>query len=465
MLTRIEIDGFKSFRDFHLDLPPFLVIIGRNAAGKSNLFDAIQFIGQLAGQPVLEAAQQSRGDITDLFHRHVDGTPMKVMTFAVEVLLDGSVTDAFGDSVRVNHSRLRYELVIELREVGHTGALRPFVIHESAFKIRRVDDRWIQQFDPADRKALAVYSNGAADLLDTEVDDQGRPRFSIRQQGNQGRKRHLPATAATASVLSTLTTATDFPLLYALKRELQSWRLLYLDPSALRRPDSFDDPDTLAANGAHLANTLRRIAEESGDADRPAGVLNDLSADVATIVPGIVQVQVSDDAVRRQRQVEVVTQDEAPYSARVASDGTLRTIALLAALYDPAGAGLICFEEPENGLFPGRLAQFVSSLRELVKRGIQARGAGRGEKLTQLVLSSHSPAILRALDPSGDGTRRDAIYMDVATLVGGGRGRSRISKYRDLTGPQLSVDTELQPGAVVSPSEIAEFEVSEALER
>jgi predicted ATP-dependent endonuclease of OLD family len=44
MLTRIEIDGFKTFRDFALDVPPFLVVLGRNASGKSNLFDAIQFL-------------------------------------------------------------------------------------------------------------------------------------------------------------------------------------------------------------------------------------------------------------------------------------------------------------------------------------------------------------------------------------------------------------------------------------
>ena len=87
MLTRIEIDGFKSFREFVLDVPPFLVIIGRNAAGKSNLFDAIQFLGRLAGDPVLEAAQHMRGDITDLFHRHTDETSVEVMSFAVEVLL------------------------------------------------------------------------------------------------------------------------------------------------------------------------------------------------------------------------------------------------------------------------------------------------------------------------------------------------------------------------------------------
>jgi AAA15 family ATPase/GTPase len=36
MLTRIEIDGFKTFRHFALDLEPFQVIVGPNGVGKSN---------------------------------------------------------------------------------------------------------------------------------------------------------------------------------------------------------------------------------------------------------------------------------------------------------------------------------------------------------------------------------------------------------------------------------------------
>jgi AAA15 family ATPase/GTPase len=41
MLTRIEIDGFKTFREFSADLLPFQVVLGPNAVGKSNLFDAL----------------------------------------------------------------------------------------------------------------------------------------------------------------------------------------------------------------------------------------------------------------------------------------------------------------------------------------------------------------------------------------------------------------------------------------
>ncbi|GGL87478.1 MULTISPECIES: AAA family ATPase [Micromonospora] len=459
MLTRIEIDGFKSFRDFELNVPPFLVVIGRNAAGKSNLFDAIQFLSRLASDPVLEAAQHMRGDVVDLFHRPTEGPPFTTMAFAAEVLLDRSVTDAFGDTAEVHHSRLRYELEIELRSISPSGSQRPYVVREVVRRIRRADDKWMEHRNAEQRKRLGAYRPGA-DPLETETDDPGRPVFSIRQQGNQGRKRRLPASAATATVLSSLTTATDFPLLYALKREMQSWRLLHLDPSALRAPDSYDDPDNLAANGGHLANTLRRLADETGTDDRPDGVLNDLSADLAAVIPGVTRVRLSEDDARRQRQVMVVTRDEAPFSARVASDGTLRAIALLAALYDPRGAGLICFEEPENGIFPQRLAQFVRYLRNLVDRALNSPTDGAA--LTQLILSSHSPAILRALQPLDD-REVAAVFMDVVSRVQRGHRPSRISRWRAIAGArQLTFDDALR-SAVVSPSEIAEFEVQAEL--
>lgn len=44
MLTRIEIDGFKSFTNFSMDFSPLTVIAGLNASGKSNLFDALHLL-------------------------------------------------------------------------------------------------------------------------------------------------------------------------------------------------------------------------------------------------------------------------------------------------------------------------------------------------------------------------------------------------------------------------------------
>ena len=55
MLTRIEIDGFKTFEGFGMNLGPFLVILGPNASGKSNLFDAIRLLSHLAGMDLRTA--------------------------------------------------------------------------------------------------------------------------------------------------------------------------------------------------------------------------------------------------------------------------------------------------------------------------------------------------------------------------------------------------------------------------
>jgi energy-coupling factor transporter ATP-binding protein EcfA2 len=48
MITKIEIDGFKTFNNFKIELSPFVIIAGANGSGKSNLFDAILLLSRLA---------------------------------------------------------------------------------------------------------------------------------------------------------------------------------------------------------------------------------------------------------------------------------------------------------------------------------------------------------------------------------------------------------------------------------
>jgi predicted ATPase len=72
MLTRIEIDGFKTFEQFHLDLGPFVVVLGRNAR-QSNLFDAIRLLAHLAG---VDSDPRSRdfGGAVELFRQDASGS-------------------------------------------------------------------------------------------------------------------------------------------------------------------------------------------------------------------------------------------------------------------------------------------------------------------------------------------------------------------------------------------------------
>jgi AAA15 family ATPase/GTPase len=53
MLTRIRLQGFKSFEDAEVRFGPFTCIAGPKGVGKSNLFDAIQFLRDLTEFPII----------------------------------------------------------------------------------------------------------------------------------------------------------------------------------------------------------------------------------------------------------------------------------------------------------------------------------------------------------------------------------------------------------------------------
>ena len=408
MLTRIEIDGFKTFEGFHLDLRPFVVILGPNASGKSNLFDAIRLLSRLADADLRTAVKEMRGEPTELFRRKPDGDYGTRMSFAVEVLLEPEVRDPWGALFKVKHSRVRYEVEIERRR-DERGIERLVVTREQALPILRKDDRWKQKRSRVFNSAF-IKSSRQNPWLTTEVAEES-VSFKISQDGHQGRTR--PAEAAEATVLSSIGSV-EFPHLYALRAEMRSWRFLQLDPAALRDPSPIFAAEELEPDGKNLATVLARIQAETATRERPKGALADIAADLAALIPGVVGLSVGEDQERRNYRIDVELRDGPPFSARVISDGTLRVLALLTILHDPRHRSLVCFEEPENGVHPLRLKTLIQRARELV-----TDAAGEDvdplEPLTQLLVNSHSPVVLSSLN-LGEG---EAMFADTVSAVGG----------------------------------------------
>ena len=128
------------------------------------------------------------------------------------------------------------------------------------------------------------------------------------------------------------------------------------------------------------------------------GVVCDLKA----FNPNIATVHISPVVDRDEYLIEVETQDKSRFSSRVLSDGTLRLLALVALKNDPHHKGLLCFEEPENGVQPLRLKHMVDVLfalsSELGNENIAPTGP-----LRQALVNTHSPGLL-ALTPSNSMT-------------------------------------------------------------
>lgn len=457
MLTRLEVSGFKTFDRMELDIPPFLAIVGPNASGKSNLFDAVQFLRRLTEFNLTVALREARGELGELFRRRGDGTAVARMQMNVEVLLNPRVRDSWGTEVELTQTRVRYELTL-VQRTDAEGNSRLFVERESAVPIRKSKDRWIQQFAPSGAFIEAFVRDGrrSSPFLETVDEDDRGLTFRTRQDGVQGRAR--PAEAAEATVLSSMNSA-EFRHLYALREEILSWRFLQLDPMSLRLPGERFGEEQLEANGANLARVLHRIQVQTADEVRPTGSLADISLDLGSLIEGVRAVRVVENAQTKKWEILVRTDDEAEYSSGVASDGTLRVLALLAALYDPSYRGLICFEEPENGVHPLRLRTLIDYLRGLVTDIHGDVDASEG--LAQMIVNSHSPVVLSAVEDP------EAVVLDSVKLVEQIDDRnvsSRVSRVRRV----LRDDQLLLPLAEVrlyaGRSEIERFQAAALLD-
>lgn len=450
MLTRIEISGFKSYVDLALDLPPFMVVLGPNASGKSNLFDAIRLLSRVAdldlrsaivGDPK-RAWDGLRGEPHELFHRGSEGAYGELMTFAVEVLLAPEVTDPWGATTTLQQTRLRYELHIARRQ-DPNGFERLVVVHEAVKPLAAKDDRWAKGATKAFKDRHLSYGRKSP-YLDTTVED-GKETFEIHQDGHAGRKRS--ALAAEATVLSSITN-TEFPHLFALREELRSWRFLQVDPAALRRPSSIiGSRELLDPDGGNLSSVLARIRAETRGEHDDQGALADISADLASLVPGVVSIKVQEDTAARRHRLYVRMRDGHDYASEVVSDGTLRVLALLTMLHDPHFRGFICFEEPENGIHPMRLKALIERLRQLVTDPRRAEDQG---PLAQILMNSHSPVVLSALDDE------QMVFADVVTVAGKSLAPTPRTRLRRVVGKDQG---ELMP----SSENVSKFEVDRFL--
>src|SRR5712692_8637654 len=113
MLTRLKVSGFKNLVDVDVRFGPFTCVAGANGVGKSNLFDAIRFLGALADRPLIDAAVTVRdeggrtADVKSLFHRVGDDYTNE-MSFEAEMIVPSEGLDDLGQNASASITFLRY---------------------------------------------------------------------------------------------------------------------------------------------------------------------------------------------------------------------------------------------------------------------------------------------------------------------------------------------------------------------
>ena len=456
MLTRLEADGFKNLLGFDADLGPFTCIAGPNAVGKSNVFDAIEFLSLLADHPFMEAAQRLRDhgargtDPRTLFWQHDDVSKQTSrMRLAAEMIVPRQVSDDFGRLAEATTTFLRYELELEYQPPSPAGMHLPgriVLLSERLRHINRGDAAahlaWPHSKSKF-RDLVIVGRRAGTAYISTDLDNDGNNVVSVHQDGgSRGQPRRSPAASAPRTVISTTTTSDD-PTILAARREMQQWRMLALEPAAMRSPDLASGPSRIQQDGAHLAAALYRLAGPD-----PETTYARVGAEAAALTD-IREVAVDFDPARELLTLQARIGTGPMLPARALSDGTLRFLALCIIGIDPDFGGVICMEEPENGIHPAKVPAMVDLVRGLAVDPADSPGADN--PIRQVMVNTHSPNFVRFQDSNDllfavpakvkrQGSNKLATTLRLLPLVKSWRtGSSRVGVTRDVIIEYLQV--------------------------
>ena len=375
MIRRIAIDGYKSLQGVEVSLEPLTVVIGPNAAGKSNLLDAIGLLSRTAEGDLQSAFDDHRGGPLQSFtfgERGIDGLlEQEAAAFRIET--DIELSDATVRHVNrtiaeareghdparalVRERLLRYSLEVRLR----TGSSVLQVVDESLIALKR---------DLTQRQSRGPFLSPSGDRLRLRGERQGRPS-----------EYELDMDHTIVSRPSSYYYAPHHPHLTALRHELASWRTYYLEPEAMRRDAPRRVVERLPHDGSDLAAFYNTMEQE-----HPA-TFEAMNRALRAVLPGIERVGVSSIPGSGRLRLHVF-ENGVRFEASALSEGTLRILALIGITNSPATASVVGYEEPENGVHPARLQWIAALLEEAVSDGG-----------TQFILNTHSarfPTMLSA---------------------------------------------------------------------
>lgn len=407
MLTRLEVDGFKNLLNLSVDFGAFTCIAGENGAGKSNVFDAIQFLSLLSSTSMMEASQEVRGvhgerlgDPRDLFWKGYAAGEHR-LRLAAEMIVPSHVEDDFGRPATPTISFLRYEVEIGYQPpVGLEKVGRLVLFKEELTHINQRDAGRHLLFPHSSKefRDKVVFGRRSGTAFISTTYENSEPVISIHQDGgSRGKPRPAAASRAPATVVSTVTRSDD-PTILSVRREMQSWRRLALEPSALRASDRYVDPREMRSDGRHLPGALYRIAASSLLDDQNAEavyarLVNRLTELTGLDVRGL---NIDADDVRELLTVHLREASGLQLPARSLSEGTLRFLALCVLLEDPTVEGVICMEEPENGIHPANMQAMVQLIQDLAVDPFLP--PGEDNPFRQVVINTHSPAVVQLVD-------------------------------------------------------------------
>ena len=382
MIRRFQALNYRCLRYVDISLDRFHVLVGPNASGKSTLFDALDFLGDLMRDGLESAVNWRTRNFQDLIWNR----PKNNLRFelAVEFDIPKRIRDELPASKEFR--TFRYEIAVGEGKEGLCIESERGILKSSTPRERKgAEARQTLLFpDPLPPPSTFLTQGGrpgARTILSKTR--EGRDTFNAETTDKPGKGWVTNISfGSRRSTLGNLPESPErFPMATYVKRTLENRvHLAFLDSWEMRRPSPPNKRRVgIGKDGSALPWSIKALQDEHADDYR------EWLAHVQTTLSDLEDLRVVErpEDLHAYLMLRYRTGVEIPSWS--ASDGTLRFLALTLLAYLPDSDEVYVLEEPENGIHPLALDAVYDSLSSVYE--------------SQILVATHSPVFLKLAEP------------------------------------------------------------------
>lgn len=375
MITLIEALNYRCLRYIRQPLGPFHVLVGPNASGKTTFLDVVAFLSRFVSEGLDAAISERSADFIDLLWQQ-EGRRFEI---AVEVNIPEERRRLLANR---KYDTIRYEVSLE---IDHDSSETFIAAEKGCLKV----GRQVRQQQRTLFPALAA----PPDTIITPLKEKetrtvfnktpgGNDNYHADAHGKEGRWAPSFKLGRRKSTLGNLPEdESNFPVSTWFKQFLSEGIERFILNSLMIRKASAPGQGTgFKPDGSNLPWVVAELEKKAPER------LAEWVAHLQMALPdlrGIRTVEREDD---RHRYLKLVYEGGLEVPSWMASDGTLRLLALTLPAYLRELRSVYLIEEPENGIHPLAVETMYQSLSSVYD--------------AQILMATHSPVILSTAEPA-----------------------------------------------------------------